>query len=218
MNDEFWHERWAKNEIGFHLKDTNPFLIKYWNALQATPNDSIFVPLCGKSNDLIWLSERVKQVIGIELSQQAVEDFFSDNSLVPTIHKTEHFIEYRYKNITLLCGDFFKLTPAQLPGCHFIYDRASLIAFPPDMRKAYAKKLHELMPDEVRRLLITIEYPQHEMNGPPFSVPTTEVQQHFEQLFGIEKLESEDILEKAKRFKDKGVTQMFEYVYLLSKI
>lgn len=214
MNDDFWHERWAKNEIGFHLIDTNPFLIKHWSALQATISDSVFVPLCGKSNDLIWLSKRVKQVVGVELSQQAVEDFFSDNGFTPIIQKTEHFIEYRYNNITLLCGDFFKLTPTQLSCCHFIYDRASLIAFPADMRKAYVKKLRDLIPDEVRRLLITLEYPQHEMNGPPFSVPSTEVQQHFAQSFRVEELESEDILEKAKRFKDKGVTQMFStFIY-----
>ncbi|MBL4783726.1 MAG: thiopurine S-methyltransferase [Porticoccaceae bacterium] len=218
MKQEFWHERWAKSEIGFHLDIINPFLKRHWHALGAGSNDTIFVPLCGKSSDLLWLAERVKQVIGVEVSQKAIEDFFSENKLTPTIQQGEHFIKYRFENITLLCGDFFQLTPTDIPDCHFVYDRASLIAFPPDMRKIYVTKLDDLFPGDSRRLLVSIEYPQHEMNGPPHSVPTDEVHHHFSQQYDIQCLESVDILDKAQRFKDKGVTQMHEHVFLLEKI
>lgn len=217
MKSEFWHERWAKNEIGFHLKSVNPFLIKHWNSLSSNSTDTVFVPLCGKSNDLIWLAERVNRVIGIELSQQAIEDFFSENKLTPELIEREHFIEYRYKNIALLCGDFFQLTQNDLVDCQFVYDRASLIALPPEMRKDYAIKLNELLPNEKQRLLITIEYPQQEMGGPPHSVPPEEVQQLFAKRLDITTLESKDILEESQRFKDKGVTQMNEHIFLLNK-
>lgn len=217
MDADFWHERWKKHEIGFHLKNTNPFLIKHWGTLGSSLNDTVFVPLCGKSIDLIWLANRAKHVIGIELSQQAIEEFFSDNKLAPEITEGEFFIEYRYKNITLLCGDFFKLTQNDLAGCRSVYDRASLIALPPEMRKDYAIKLDELLPNEKQRLLITIEYPQHEMNGPPHSIPPDEVQQLFAGQFEITTLESKNILEESQRFKDKGVTQMHEHIFLLTK-
>ena len=217
MEQNFWHERWEKEEIGFHLKDTNPFLKEYWKNLNTSSNDTIFVPLCGKSLDLLWLAEHVKHVIGNELSQKAVEGFFSENDLIPTISQGKNFIEYRYENITLLCGDFFQLTPSDLPECRFIYDRASLIAFPPDMRQQYVDKLASLLPEETRRLLVTIEYPQHEMDGPPFSIPPADVQQLFSQRYRIDGLETKDILEASPRFKNKGITRMFEHVFLLSK-
>jgi len=217
MEAGFWHKRWEKREIGFHLDNVNPFLTKYWPAVQAGANDTVFVPLCGKTIDIIWLASQVKKVIGIELSQTAVEEFFSDNGLTPTITKSEGFIVYQQENITLLCGDFFHLTQAILADCQFVYDRASMVALPPEMRKAYVKKLHEVMPEEACRLLITFEYPQHEMDGPPHSVSVTEVKTLLSTQFNIECLESKNIIANAQRFKDKGVTKLFEHVFLLKQ-
>jgi len=217
MEANFWHERWAKREIGFHLDDVNPFLIKHWPAAQAGSSDTVFVPLCGKTKDLIWLADQVKSVIGIELSQTAIEEFFHDNELVPNITEIEDFTVYQCENITLLCGDFFNLTQQILADCQFVYDRASLVALPPEMRKAYVKKLHEIMSDEASRLLITFEYPQHEMAGPPHSVSASEVQILLSDQFNIECLESKNIIANAQRFKDKGVTKLFEHVFLLKQ-
>jgi len=217
MDLEFWHDKWDNSEIGFHLADVNPYLIRHWDSLNSTSNDSVFVPLCGKSKDLIWLSERAKRVIGAELSQKAVEDFFNENNLKPVITEHGPFIQYQNGNITILCGDFFQLTPADLDGCRFVYDRASLIAFPPIMRNAYVEKLNELLVNESQRLLVTLEYPQHEMCGPPFSVPLEEIRVYFSDQFDIKQLETKSILEKAQRFKDKGVTSMFEHVYVLNR-
>jgi len=217
MEANFWHERWAKSEIGFHLDIINPFLKRHWDQLGAGSDDTIFVPLCGKSSDLIWLAEHVKQVIGVELSQTAVDDFFTDNKLIPSIKQGEHFIEYRYQNITLLCGDFFHLTTADIGECQFVYDRASLIALPPAMRKAYIEKLHMLLPKEKNRLLVTLDYPQHEMNGPPFSISTDMVEQLLSNQYDIDCVESKDILHTMPHFKDKGVTRMLEHVLLLKK-
>lgn len=216
MDTNFWHERWAKSEIGFHLNEVNPYLIKYFGALKKKSKTSVFVPLCGKSKDLIWLAEQVEHVIGIELSKKAIDDFFSENKLTPSIIQHERFIEYRYANLTLLCGDLFQLTAADLTGHHLVYDRASLIAFPPEMRSSYVKKLDEILPNKAQRLLITVDYPQHEMNGPPFSVPPDEVHQHFSSQYDIQCLQSEDILGASKRFKDRGVTRMLEHVFLLT--
>ena len=217
MDTNFWHERWAKSEIGFHLNEVNPYLVKHFGAFKKKPNSSVFVPLCGKSKDLIWLAEHVEHVIGIELSKKAVEDFFKENNLTPSVSQQERFIEYRYANITLLCGDLFQLTAADLTGCHLVYDRASLIAFPAEMRPNYVKKFNDILPNKAQRLLITVDYPQLEMNGPPFSVPPEEVRQHFSPQYDIQCLQSEDILGTSKRFKDRGVSRMLEHVFLLTK-
>ena len=130
MQKDFWHRRWAKDEIGFHLNKVNPLLKKHWGKLNTSEGDSVFVPLCGKSIDLLWLAQQGLNVVGAELSQKAVEDFFLEQGLQATITEHEHFAEYRYENIRILCGDLFQLTPEDTGECQFIYDRACLIAFP----------------------------------------------------------------------------------------
>lgn len=216
MKQDFWHDCWSQNKIGFHLPQVNPFLSQHFAALQVTENDSVFAPLCGKSQDLLWLAARVKQVIGVEISQTAVEAFFSENKLSPQISKLGDFIEYRFQNISLLCGDFFKLSASQLSACQIVYDRASLVALPAEMRESYVNKLAQILPKGNRRLLVATHYPQQEMQGPPFSVPPEEVQLRFAKHFSVTCLASEDLSASSDHFKKKGVSSMQEHVFLLS--
>ena len=217
MKKEFWHQRWALDEIGFHRKDLNPFLLEHWPELNASENDSVFVPLCGKSVDLLWLSQRCKKVLGIELSQKAVEDFFSSNDMTPQITKSEHFSLYQAANIHILCGDLFKLEQADIADCTLIYDRASLVAFPPDMRTLYAKKLDQLFNFPHKRLLITFDYDQQLMNGPPFAVSPNEVNELLAEDYHIKRLESASVIEQNKRFKEKGLSSLFEHIFVIQK-
>lgn len=217
MEPEFWHERWAKNEIGFHLKDVNPFLLKHWSALQSSSSDSVFVPLCGKSVDLIWLSKQCASVVGIELNQQAVEAFFSEHHLTPEITQSEHLTLYQAGNITLYCGDIFQLRKGDVENCSLIYDRASLVAFPSEMRRLYSAKLDELFNTPHKRLLIAFDYDQQLMNGPPFAVSPEEVDTLFGQDKQITHLETASVLEQNKRFKERGITALLEHVFIVEK-
>jgi len=217
MDPNFWHERWVKGEIGFHLNDVNPFLLKHWSALQASPNESVFVPLCGKSVDLIWLSRRCANVVGIELNQKAVEGFFSDNQLSPSIIQSEHFTLYQANNISLYCGDLFQLQQSNIANCTLIYDRASLVAFPPDMRRLYTSKLDELFSFPHKRLLITFDYNQQLMDGPPFAVSPDEVNFLFDSNQQISHLESASVIEQNQRFQKRGINSLFEHVFIIEK-
>ena len=51
QDQEFWHNKWAENKIGFHLEDVNPLLIEYWETLSIERQHSVLVPLCGKTED-----------------------------------------------------------------------------------------------------------------------------------------------------------------------
>ena len=55
MNPDFWRERWENREIGFHRDAAHPYLTRFWPTLGIAPGSRVFVPLCGKSNDLLWL-------------------------------------------------------------------------------------------------------------------------------------------------------------------
>lgn len=177
MDAEFWHSRWAENRIGFHLNDINPVLTKYWPALNMTRSDSVLVPMCGKSVDLTWLAERHDNVIGIELSDIAVRAFFSEQFYIPTVTSLGNGQSmYEFDEITIHCGDFFA---TRIEPVDVVYDRAALIAMPQEMRQMYADKLLSMVKAGGRILLITLDYPQAEMDGPPFSVVKEEVEQLF---------------------------------------
>ncbi|OES63127.1 thiopurine S-methyltransferase, partial [Pseudomonas aeruginosa] len=189
MQADFWHARWANNQIGFHLDEVNPYLMRHLSRLRLQAGEQVLVPLCGKTLDLAWLAAQGLDVLGVELSEKAVSDFFAENGLQPAIDQLDGFRRYRAAGITLLQGDFFALQSGHLAGCRAFYDRAALIALPPDMRERYAGHLQAILPARSLGLLVTIDYPQGEMAWPPFAVPDAEVREHYAAGWRIEELE-----------------------------
>lgn len=215
MDPEFWHERWERGEIGFHQGDFNAHMQNYMALLDLPTGANVLVPLCGKSRDMRWLRDRGHTVVGIELSQKAVEAFFAEEELAPERAKQGAVDAWKADGYTLLCGDFFALRPGDLGPVAAIYDRASLIALPPPMRVRYAAHLRGLLPAGLPSLLVTVEYAQHEMDGPPFAVHQPEVEGLFE-AWQPRLLSRHDILADAPRFRDKGVTDMHDAIYQLT--
>jgi thiopurine S-methyltransferase len=216
MNQEFWHERWQQNQIGFHCEDINPHLQKIWPKLNIAPGGRVFVPLCGKSNDMLWLLVHRVEVIGVELSPLAVQAFFAENELSATSRREGEFEVSEADGLRIYCGDFFDLAVDHLTNVSAVYDRASLVALPPDMRVAYAVHMQYLLKPGTVMLLVAFDYPQHEMQGPPFSVQVSEVQELYSSWCDVELLCTEDMLEREPRFRDKGVSRMQEHVYKLT--
>lgn len=216
MDANFWLQRWQDNLTGFHQQEINPRLDAFWPQLQLTPGDQVFVPLCGKSLDMLWLREQYA-VLGVELSPVAIEAFFSENGLKPEHSRQGLFSVCETDRLTLLCGDFFDLQPEQLRRVRAVYDRASLIALPEDMRVRFVHHLTELLPPAVPMLLVTLDYDQAQMDGPPFSLEEQEVRDLFASRWSIQRLYEEDILAKEPRFRERGLSRMVEKVYLLNK-
>ncbi len=216
MNQEFWMERWQQNQIGFHSEEINSHLLKNWPLLDIGPGSLVFVPLCGKSNDMLWLLAQGYDVIGVELSPLAVQAFFDENGLIPTSHWQDNFMVSEAEGLRIYCGDFFKLTANDLAGVNALYDRASLVALPPEMRVAYVTNLRQLLEAGTKILLVAFDYPQQEMQGPPFSVQAQEIQVLYRSWCDVKLLHTEDILEREPRFREKGLSQMQEQVYELT--
>lgn len=217
MDFEFWHERWKLNEIGFHREDEHPELVRHFSKLQATAGDVIFVPLCGKSRDLLFLAEQGLQVVGVELSPLAVEAFFTENSLTPQRQQQGKLERWQAGSITIYCGDFYDMTPAELHGSQQVYDRAALIALPKEMRPAYSARLSELMPQGGRMLLITNNYDQTEMDGPPFSVTTEEVEDLYATDFEITRLEQYETINSHPGLQERGLSSFMLNSLLLTR-
>ncbi|MDN5598671.1 MAG: thiopurine S-methyltransferase [Pseudomonas sp.] len=218
MQPEFWQDRWASNQIGFHQREVNPYLRRHWPVLGLPEGAKVLVPLCGKSLDLVWLESQGYPVMGVELSEQAVEAFFSEQGLVPHVSHKGVFKVYQAGQIELWCGDFFSLDAQALVGCRGVYDRAALIALPPLMRAQYAEHLNALLPSGCQGLLVTLDYDQAQKAGPPFAVSDEEVQVLLAPHWALERLEERDILGESWKFVQDGVTRLEERAYRLTRL
>ncbi|CAM2909502.1 thiopurine S-methyltransferase [Vibrio diazotrophicus] len=209
---EFWHSKWASNQIGFHLDDVNPLLIEHWHRTEPKREDKIFVPLCGKSEDLVWLATKHNQVHGVELSSIAVRSFFAEHFYTPlVIQLNAHHELYQFDELSIYTGDYFT---APVETYDIVYDRAALVALPEDMRKEYVERLKSLLNPGGRILLVTLDYEQHEMAGPPFSVPQEEIEQLFAE-FSVERLHQDSANPQHPKRAKKGLSRFAEEVWLI---
>jgi thiopurine S-methyltransferase len=216
MKNEFWLQRWERKEIGFHDNEVNAYLMQFWSELNVEQGNSIFVPLCGKSVDLKWLQEQGYAVLGIELSEIAVQAFFQENGYAPKISASENFKHYEANSIRILCGDFFDLSRDELAKVSAVYDRAAMVALPPEMRERYVSHLLGILPPATQILLITFDYPQSEMPGPPFALAAGEIEALYGKHAEIRLLGQVDVLAQNPRFQKRGLSRLQESVYLLT--
>ena len=218
MEHEFWHARWERREIGFHQEKINRYLHEHWSELVGPAKGPVLIPLCGKSHDIWWLHDRGHPVLGVELSSIACKDFFEEAVEKATVSPGSPFTRFRHDDtLELWCGDFFQLAPADVKHVHWVYDRAALIALPPDTRKRYVNHLSAILPEKVGVLLITLNYNSAEMTGPPFSVSDEEVYGLYNTDFTVELL-SQVTLDKDDPFCErKGLSGAGESVFRLHK-
>lgn len=192
MDASFWHERWDTNRIGFHQEKPNPLLVTHLNDLGLAAGDRIFVPLCGKTLDIPWLLAQGHRVVGAELSSVAVEQLFAEMQVEP--ETTEHgaLKRYRADGVDIFAGDIFDLDADLLGPVQAVFDRAALVALPTEMRARYASHLASIT-HTAPQLLITFEYDQDVMAGPPFSVVSSEVLGHYAEAFSIDRLTAVEV-------------------------
>lgn len=217
MDAAFWQQRWRDRQIGFHQDRPSPLLLKHWPSLALPAASRVFVPLAGKTLDMAWFAAQGHRVLGVELSSLAVEEFFAEHGLQPQVETTRYGRHYRAGMIELICGDAFALDAEALADCSAVFDRAALIALPPPLRQRYADGLYSRLPQGCRGLLITLEYPQPEKQGPPFSVLEDEVRALYARDWSVRTLERRDILAQQPGFAAEGVTALETLVYQLTR-
>ncbi|MEO0444194.1 MAG: thiopurine S-methyltransferase [Pseudomonadota bacterium] len=184
MDALFWHKRWQDNQIGFHESSVNPLLVEHFRKMGLGNHSRILVPLCGKSHDLTWLVSQGLTVVGVELSKVAVESYFSEYGLDAVISSSGTLLSYKVAGLEILVGDIFQVTKAMLGTIDGIYDRAALVALPDAMRRNYTQQLMDITAS-ARQLLISYEYDQSLMEGPPFSISDDEIKRHYGNSYEI---------------------------------
>jgi thiopurine S-methyltransferase len=162
------------------------------------------------------LRQQGHAVLGVELSPIAVQDFFRNQGQIPLELSSGKFDCLEADGIRLLCGDFFDLSRRELSSTRAVFDRASMVALPPAMRERYVEHLVGVLPAGTQILLITFDYPQHEMSGPPFAVTPAEVEALYRDYAEVRLLARHDVLDENPRFKQRGMTRLQESIFLLT--
>jgi thiopurine S-methyltransferase len=217
VEPEFWHQRWRTGQIGFHQSGPHPFLERWWPTLGLPKGSRVYVPLCGKSLDMVWLAVRGNAVVGTELSPIAVAEFFGEQRVAVDVRPHGPFRRHMAGPFEILEGDALALTTDLLGPVQAAYDRAALVALPAESRACYAAQFAVLMPPGSKSLLIGFEYDERLKPGPPFPVDAAEIARLYGPAFEVRELERLDIIGSSPKFAAVGVTELYETVYELTR-
>ena len=210
---EFWHNRWHTQQIGWHRAVYNDMLLKHWPTINAAENSKVMVPLCGKSLDMLWLAEQGYSVVGLEMVEKAIQDFFAENDLEYTSKITENHTEYSSQNITIYQGNVLDIVSGKIDADAW-YDRAAMIAIDPSTRQSYVEQLRSQTKPGAVGLLITFAYPQEQMAGPPFALYDEHVFDLFHDGFTVECLETVRLEDE----KDRGLSEIHSSVFKITRL
>lgn len=217
MDSEFWLNGWREGRTAFHRDAPMPLLTKHWPSLSLAPDTRVFVPLAGKSLDMIWLAAQGFSVLGVELSPLAVEQFFADNGLTPTRQPSASGDRFVAGKIEIIQANVFDVDAATLATCAAVYDRAALIAQSAAQRQRYVSNVYARLPPDCRGLVITLDYPPDDMQGPPFAVSEDEMYRLYDHDWHVTQAESRDILANEPGLASRGVTALSTAVYQLQR-
>lgn len=222
MEADFWLDKWHQGKIGFHQAKVNSRLLRFWPTLNVSKSGSVLVPLCGKTLDMLWLHESGYNVVGIELSDVALRDFFEENDLSYSEKKQGGYKVLqgtgKATGIHLMQADLFDLKASDIGLISSVYDRASLVAMPPKLRDQYSSAIARLVPKSAPGLLLSMSYDESEMDGPPFSVPESDVRAVLSESFDIQELGHSEGPEIRGNLADLGLSTLEERVYRLDRL
>ena len=208
----FWHDRWKNQLTGWHRVEYNDLMVKHWPSLNAPDGGEVLVPLCGKSLDMLWLAEQGYSIVGMDMVEQAVQTFFTENQLSPESIQFGKLVKHSSPPFTIFQGDVFDLEAGTVQADVW-YDRAAMIAIPPSTRESYVQQIRQQTKAGAVGLLITFTYPQHEMDGPPFSLTDEDVFTLFSNGFDVELLERMDLEDE----KDRGLSCVTSSVFKITR-
>jgi thiopurine S-methyltransferase len=213
---DYWQNKWQADDIGFHKGEANPTLLRFFPDLELEVGDQVFVPLCGKSLDMKWLLDQGYDVVGVELSEIAIKTFFEEHDLVYDSYDFPGYVVYEGDHIKLLQGDIFNLDLDATGECQGFYDRAALIALPPQLRQKYVDRVCAVLEPGAKGIVSSVDYTSPEEVGPPFNITVDQFQKLYKK-FDMD-LVGENLKATApKKLIAKGIETVHEYVYQIIK-
>lgn len=206
---EDWIGRWREGRIGWHETEGNAGLKSHWPQLPA--GIRVLVPLCGKSPDLEWLAARNYNVTGVELSEIAVNEFFAERGMAPKISTAGTLTRFATEDdkIEIYCGDYLDFSAKPFDA---YFDRGALVAIDAVDRPRYVEHSNNLLKEDATRLVVTLEYDQSKVSGPPYSVMPDELVRYWKDMQRVE--EKDDLPTSPPKFRAAGLTDVKEVFWL----
>jgi len=210
---QYWQARWATGQSQWHSDQPHKYLVKYIDQLAVGSSKvRIFLPMCGKAGDLMYLYQAGHTVLGVEGVPFVVEQFFRENKIEHEKTKMEELNGWKYKSkdgrMTVFACDFFLMTPAILGAVDAVYDRGALTAITPQDRQSYIAVMKNLLSPEFRYILNAYEYDDTMFQGPPRNLPRDEVFNLFEKFAEVDILEESDDDASADAFNLEWMTKV----------
>eukprot|EP01134_Creolimax_fragrantissima_P001545 CFRG1545T1 len=216
---EEWKNRWETGSTGWRQEDVNESLLKYKELFtsQSDAKPTVFVPLCGSSTDLSYLAKEGMKVVGVEISEMAIETFFTNHDLKYT--KADNVYTCDSLDITIYVEDLF--TFEKVKNFDFIWDYASFVAIDMELRPIYMDAVGRLLSPNGAWLLVNFDFSLEEVKGragPPWPITKdgfnslvreSGVGLSVEKFNGFEKL--------IQKFKDLGSTYFFINEWVLRR-
>lgn len=212
MHAEFWYDLWNKNTVSFHRSDVHPYVRRYLSP-EVLAGKRVLVPLCGKSVDMLYLREHAEHVVGVELVRKGIEAFLHENGIAYTQPTPDR---YEAEGLTLICGDFFALTNADVGRVDIVHDRASLVALPHSMRLTYTAKLKELVAPDGWQLVNTLEYGPVDLGEAPFSLSPADVAEYYADTFVVDHVEG-PLLPNHPMVRKFSLQFLYEHAFVLRR-
>ncbi|XP_069588403.1 probable thiopurine S-methyltransferase [Ranitomeya imitator] len=162
--------------------ETSWLLVEFIDEMQNGRGKlNIFFPLCGKAVDMKSLADMGHNVVGVDVCDIGLKEFFS-----------EHYIPYTEEavakipgakvfksvsgNIELYSCSIYDVSHSVIGRFDGMWDRGAFVAVNPKDRERYANDVLSLMAKDCRYLLVTVEYDIKLVRGPPFYVSDSDLQ------------------------------------------
>ncbi|XP_066274732.1 probable thiopurine S-methyltransferase [Branchiostoma lanceolatum] len=219
MTLEDWHAKWRRGKTKFHMSKVHPSLQKFYDRLLLGKERArVFVPMCGKTLDLKWLSDQGHAVVGNEVVEMACRQFFEEHDLQYTTERIEGVDGTVFKatdiDLQLFNCDFYKLTSDVTGSFDCIWDRGAMAAANPEDRDRYANVVVSLLKPTGAYLLDLFELENTVFAGPPHGITDARVDELFASKCNIEVLMRADRLGDWQR--SWGLDAFWEVVRLLT--
>ena len=171
LNEDYWSSRYQNNNTAWDMGKVSPPLKEYFEQL-TNKSISILVPGCGNAYEAEYLLEKgFKNITLIDISPVLV------NKL------KKQFSDFLYKEINIICGDFFTLNQT----FDLVVEQTFFCAIDPLLRINYANKMHELLNENGK--LIGVFFNRTFDAGPPFSGSKAEYHLLFKDKFQIKTMD-----------------------------
>ncbi len=211
MDFDFWDNCWQRDSQPFHVEETHELLVRNYQQF-FSPKESILVPLSGKSVDPLFLAKQGFNSVAVEFNPTAVEAFFSENKLTPIIYQHKNATQFQLNKIDIWLADFFDLTAHELGHFSQVFDRAALVALPKELRSRYVVHLQSLLSPKARILMVTMDYNESQMAGPPFYLSPQELQSYFPDAKIVE-IDRQSLMDNHSRWQELELDYLDEVLY-----